>query len=325
MTPAFAGTLRRTGRAALIINPISGHGAHGRRLAEHIVLARATLARCGVEVDIEATGAPGDGRRLAAEAVARGASLVIAWGGDGTINEIGSALLSTNVPLGIVPAGSGNGLARDLGLPSDPIRALTIAAGRVERRIDAGVFNDEPFFNVAGIGLDARIAERFADRGPDRRGFGAYLQVSARELWRYQPREYTVCFDNDDRVVQPALMITVANSRQFGNGAQIAPQARLDDGKLDLVIVARQSLVSIAAHLPALFRGTLAEGPGILMRQVRTAVIADHGSVSFHVDGEPRIAREQVRVTTLPRALTVRVAESGAGDNRPAVTHELAL
>lgn len=294
-------------RAALIINPISGHGAHGRGLAEHIVQARATLARAGVDVDIEATGGPGDARRLATAAVERNASLVIAWGGDGTINEVGSAIASTNIPLGIVPAGSGNGLARDLGLPSDPERALTVAAGRVERRIDAGAFNGELFFNVAGIGLDARIAERFATRGGDRRGFGAYLRISARELWRYRPREYTVCFD-DQRLVQRALMISVANSRQFGNGAQIAPRARLDDGALDLVMVGQQSLIRVAGRIPALFRGTLNEGPGLVMRQVSTAVIAASGPLSFHVDGEPRVTHDSVRVTTIPRALTVRVA-----------------
>jgi diacylglycerol kinase (ATP) len=306
MTSALAGAPPRTGRAALIINPISGHGAHGRRLAEHIVQARATLAGCGVEVDIEATGAPGDGRRLAAAAVERDVSLVIAWGGDGTINEIASALVSTDIPLGIVPAGSGNGLARDLGLPADPVRALRIAAGTVERRIDAGSFNGELFFNVAGIGLDARIAERFAARGADRRGFGAYLRISARELSRYQPREYSVSYD-DQRLVRRALMISVANSRQFGNGAQIAPRARLDDGALDLVMVEQQSLLRVAARIPALFRGTLTERPGIVMRKVRAAVISTPGELPFHVDGEPRLARDSVRVTTHPRALTVRV------------------
>ena len=293
-------------RAVLIINPISGHGAHGRRLAEHIVLASEALAQSGVDVDVEVTRGPGDGRRLAAEAVTRGAALVIAWGGDGTINEIGSALVSTNVPLGIVPAGSGNGLARDLGLPADPTQALTIAASGRDRYIDAGAFNDELFFNVAGIGLDARIAERFADRGADRRGFGAYLRISARELWRYQPREYTIVFD-DQRIVRTALMITVANSRQFGNGAQIAPRARLDDGELDLVVVGGQSLVRVATRIPALFRGTLADGPGIVMRRMRTAEISLPGTLSFHVDGEPRVTRDRVRVTTHSRILRVRV------------------
>lgn len=293
-------------RAALIINPISGHGTHGRRLAEHIVLASEALARSGVDVDVEVTRGPGDARRLAADAVGRGTDLVIAWGGDGTINEIASALVSTDVPLGIVPAGSGNGLARDLGLPADPAQALTIAATGRDRRIDAGAFNDEVFFNVAGIGLDACIAERFADRGADRRGFGAYLRISARELWRYTPREYTIAFD-EQRIVRTALMITIANSRQFGNGAQIAPRARLDDGELDLVVVGGQSLLRIATRIPALFRGRLTDGPGIVMRRMRTAEISLSGALPFHVDGEPRIARDRIRVTTHSRVLRVRV------------------
>jgi diacylglycerol kinase (ATP) len=306
MTSASAGTSPRPSRATLIINPISGHGSHGRRLAEHIVLASETLARSGVDVDVEVTRGPGDGRRLAAEAIVRGTDLVIAWGGDGTINEIGSALVSSNVPLGIVPAGSGNGLARDLGLPADPVRALTVAAGGSERRIDAGAFNDDLFFNVAGIGLDACIAERFAARGADRRGFGAYLRISARELWRYRPREYTIGFD-EQRIVRTALMVTVANSRQFGNGAQIAPRARLDDSELDLVVVEGQSLARIATRIPALFRGTLADGPGIVMRRMRMAEISVSGALPYHVDGEPRLARDRVRVTTHSRVLRVRV------------------
>jgi diacylglycerol kinase (ATP) len=299
-------------RAALIINPIAGHGAHGRRLAEHIVLARETLARADVEVDIEATGGPGDAHRLAAEAVQRGVALVIAWGGDGTINEIGSSLVSTNVPLGIVPAGSGNGLARDLGLPADPEQALMVAAGGIERRIDAGAFNEHLFFNVAGIGLDARIAELFARRGADRRGFGAYLRITARELWRYRAREYAIVVDAQP-LVRQALMITVANSRQFGNGAQIAPRAHLDDGELDLVIVEQQPLARVALRIPALFRGTLAEGPGLVMRRLRTGEIRAQGQLSFHVDGEPRIATNGVQIRTHPAALTVRVAHTSDG------------
>lgn len=323
MTPTFAQTLRRTGptsagvapqagRAALIINPIAGHGTHGRRLAEHISLARETLARAGIEVDIEATGGPGDAHRLAAEAVQRGVGLVIAWGGDGTINEVGSALLSTNVPLGIVPAGSGNGLARDLGLPLDPVQALIVAAGPVERRIDAGAFNDHVFFNVAGVGLDARIAELFATRGADRRGFNAYFRITARELWHYRAREYALTIDAE-QFMRPALMITVANSRQFGSGAQIAPRAHLDDGELDLVIVERQSLARVALRIPALFRGTLAEGPGLMMRRVRTGEISAEGGLSFHVDGEPRRTNGSVHITTRPAALTVRVGHTSDG------------
>lgn len=307
MTSPVASTPRRTGRATLVINPISGHGAHGRRLAEHVELARTTLARCGVAVDTHVTGASGDAHRFAKEAAAQGAGLVIAWGGDGTINEIGTALLGTGVPLGIVPAGSGNGLARDLGLPADPARALTIAAGQVERQIDAGVCNDEVFFNIGGIGLDARVAERFAERGAQRRGFSAYLRISASELWRHRPREYTITFDGQ-RLVRSALMITLANSRQFGNGAQIAPRAELDDGELDLVVVADQSLARVAVRIPALFRGTLTEGPGVDMQRLRTAEISSDGPLGFHVDGEPRVAEHGIRVTIRPRVLTIRVA-----------------
>lgn len=306
MTATFAPAPHRSGRATLIINPISGHGADGRQLAAHLALATSTLARAGVEVQTHVTTGPGDAHQRAAAAVVEGADLVIAWGGDGTINEIGTALAGSRVALGIVPAGSGNGLARDLGLPADPARALAVAAGGSERRIDAGALNDQLFFNIGGIGLDARVAERFAARGAQRRGFGAYLRISAGELWRYQPREYTITVDGE-RLVRSALMITLANSRQFGNGAQIAPRARLDDGALELVVVGNQSLLRVAARIPALFRGTLTAAPGLDMRRLQTAEISSSGAFGFHVDGEPREASDAVRVTTHPGVLTVRV------------------
>jgi len=300
-------------RATVIINPISGHGADGRQLAAHLELARATLTRAGLAVETYVTTGPGDAHQRAAAAAAQGDGLVIAWGGDGTINEIGTALAGSRVALGIVPAGSGNGLARDLGLPLEPARALAVAAGTGERRIDAGALNDQLFFNIGGIGLDARVAERFAERGAQRRGFGAYLRISAGELWRYRPRQYTIAVGGE-RLVRSALMITLANSRQFGNGAQIAPRARLDDGALELVVVGDQSLLRVAARIPALFRGTLTEAPGLDMRRIREAEISSPGGLGFHVDGEPRQADGSIRVTTHPGVLTVRAAV--AADNR---------
>lgn len=295
-------------RAALILNPISGQGTPGRVLRDRLVLARTTLARHDVTVDAHVTAGSGDGHRLAAQAVREGAALVIAWGGDGTINEVGSALVSTNIPLGIVPAGSGNGLARDLGLPLDAEQALTVAAGAVDRDIDAGALNGELFFNVGGIGLDARVAERFAACAPEQRGFRAYARISAGELWRYRPRDYTITVAGQ-HLVRSALMITIANSRQFGNGALIAPRARLDDGELDLVVVQAQSLARVALHIPALFRGTLQHGRGIDMQRIRSAAIAAPGPIAFHVDGEPRVAEGEVAVTIHGRVLRVRVAD----------------
>ena len=150
------------------------------------------------------TTGPGHGSAAARTACATGVALVVAWGGDGTMNEVARVLAFGDVPLALVPAGSGNGLARDLGVPRDPAAALAAATAGRPWRIDAGEVNGELFFNVAGLGLDARIAHAFAaNRG--RRGFLRYLQIGMRELARYAPREYEIAWDGGHRTA-PALV-----------------------------------------------------------------------------------------------------------------------
>lgn len=292
-------------RATVLINPISGGGRTPHPVAAHAALARTTLGQHGFDAHVHVTRWPRDAYHVAREAVSSGIDLVVAWGGDGTMNEVASALAFGPVPMALVPSGSGNGLARELGLPTDPVRALTIAAGNAVRLLDAGEIDGSLFFNVAGIGLDAAIAERFAKRAAGHRGLAAYAQLVALELLQWRARSYVLTF-NGSRFDQRALMITFANSRQYGNGAVIAPRALLDDGLIDVVVVGEQSIFRIAAQLPALFRGTLQESRGLLMRAVRHAEIAAEGQLAFHVDGEPRAGRAVLRVRVRPQALRVR-------------------
>ena len=159
--------------------------------------------------------------RSGKQARADGAEIVVAWGGDGTINEVGSAIVFSEVALGIVPGGSGNGLARDLGIPLHAERALEIAASGRRRRIDAGQIDTALFFNVACIGLDALIARHIAH--PEaQRGLSGYARVTFVELPRYRARHYEIECAGRCRA-ERALIIALANSRQDGNGALIAP------------------------------------------------------------------------------------------------------
>ncbi len=292
-------------RATVIINPISGPGATRDRAAAKVSLARATLANYGVSADVHMTQGAGHAHRLAAEAERQAVNLVVAWGGDGTINEVASALAFRSVPLGIVPGGSGNGLATDLGLPVDPAEALTVAVTGHERRVDAGDVDGTLFFNVAGIGLDAAIAERFAARSPRRRGAFGYVQLIVTELLRAHARPYTLTIDGE-RLERTALMIALANSRQYGIGALIAPSARVDDGRLELVVVEAQSLLRIAWRMPSLFRGTLEDSPGLLMRSVAEVRVSGEAPLVFHVDGEPRVGGATLRVSVHAAAIGVR-------------------
>lgn len=293
-------------RATIIVNPVSGRGRYAAQTRSPATLAEAVLRAHAVEVTVRPTGAPGDAHRFAREAADAGVDLVIAWGGDGTVNEVASALVNRSVPLGIVPAGSGNGLAADLGLPFEPQAALTVAATGADFAIDAGRVHESWFFNIAGIGVDALIAARFAERGSRQRGPLGYLQLGLAELWRYRAAKYSIEIDND-RVEHHAMLVALANGRQYGNRVCIAPGARLDDGLLELVIVEQLSALHIALRLPSLFRGTLQPGRGVTMRAVRELrICADH-PIPFHVDGEPRLGPAELAVETRQRALVVRV------------------
>lgn len=303
-------------RAVVIINPIAGPG-RTRTMGACIDLARSVFARHGGHADVHVTTGPDDAHRFAREAVAAGVDVVAAWGGDGTVNGAASAVAGTNVPLAIVPGGSGNGLARDLLLPMPAAAALEVAAtGRV-RAIDAGDLGGSLFFNVAGIGLDARIAARLASPG-HRRGLPGYVLATVAELRSYQPCVYSIRQIADasgrpggeDILDRPVLFVALANSRQYGNGAQIAPRARLDDGVMEIVVVEPQSTLRIARQIPAFFRGTLTEGPGILMRTAATLEVSCADPIAFHVDGEPRTGGRSVTMKTIPKCLLVKTIKN---------------
>jgi diacylglycerol kinase family enzyme len=193
---------------------------------------------------------------------------------------------------------------------------MTLAATGGTRAIDGGDLDGSLFFNVAGIGLDARIAGRLATEG-HRRGLMGYVFATVAELRSYEACAYSIsnAVDADgtaltgDIVDRPALFIALANSRQYGSGAQIAPQALLDDGRMEVVIVEPQSGMSIARHLPALFGGRLQEGPGLLMRSAAAMEIACAQPIPFHVDGEPRMGGRRLRMQTRRGILQVRVSD----------------
>jgi YegS/Rv2252/BmrU family lipid kinase len=300
-------------KAAVIINPIAGGGRTGT-IGACIDLARSTLARYHYDADVRVTSGPLDALALSKAAVADSADLVVAWGGDGTVNGAAAGVADTAIPLAIVPGGSGNGLARDLQIPLDPARAMVIAATGQPRRIDAGDLNGHLFFNVAGVGLDAQIAGRLATKG-HRRGLMGYVLATISELRSYRPCAYTIrnAFDAGGRAItgdlvdHPAMFIALANSRQYGSGAQIAPKALLDDGVMEVVIVEPMSGLQILRQLPAFFGGRLEAGPGIVMRSAAAMEISCASEIAFHVDGEPRSAPGRIRLQTRRGVLRVKV------------------
>ena len=225
-----------------------------------------------------------------------GFQVVFAVGGDGTVHEVASRLIGRSPALGIVPTGSGNGLARHLGLPVDVARSLEVCSGARMEMIDTATVNGRPFIGTMGIGFDAWIAEAFAARAA--RGLRTYLRVGINGFWSYEPQEYELTVDGDT-IRRRALLIAIANASQYGNNARIAPLASLQDGMLDIVIVERRSLRAAAR----LFAGSLDRAPGITMLRARHVEIRRPASGAAHVDGEPVTLPESLTIDVVPRSL----------------------
>jgi len=291
---------------AVIINPISGAGRRPDVARQRAELATAFLLRRGVEGEVFVTERGGHARELALAALGRGASLCIAWGGDGTVNEVASALAFTKASLAIIPSGSGNGLSREVGIPFDPRAAFEIALDGRDRVIDAGEIEGRLFFNLAGVGLDARVAHQFAATGLVRRGFVRYLEIAGGEIFSRARHEYDIAIDGQLRRSH-VLLVAIANGRQYGNGALIAPNARIDDGKLEVVVVDDRSPWAVVRHAPKLFRGRLADVPGVTMTSATRVEITASDALIFHVDGEPCVGGSAVSARIRPQALRVRV------------------
>ncbi|MGH9148200.1 MAG: diacylglycerol/lipid kinase family protein [Vicinamibacterales bacterium] len=291
----------------IIINPLSG--ARGPSVGSaRADFARRLVALRGIDARVHVSEYPGHAYELTRKALAKGASLVCAWGGDGTINQVASLLCYTDVPLGVIPEGSGNGFARELGVYLSPEKAFDVALHGREKVIDAGQMGERPFFNLAGIGLDARIASLFNHRAPHRRGFLRYVWLGWQELVTYDPAAYRIQIQNEQLDLR-AIMVVTANLRQYGNGAYIAPDADAEDGRLDLVIVGARSMGRAFLLTPRLFTRSLHKASHILTKRVTEVSISSNAPLICHVDGEPFEAGSQVTVTVNPRALKVRVPQ----------------
>jgi diacylglycerol kinase (ATP) len=293
----------------IIINPRSGPKRRGTG-PERIELATRALEQLGAKGEIHLTQRAGHAHELALEAAAAGAALVMAWGGDGTINEVARGLVQRGeagapaAAFGIIPGGSGNGLARQLKIPFAPAQAIERALRASVRQIDVGELGDHLFFNVAGIGLDAHVAALVTTR-EHHRGLLPYLAASAGDLIHYQPAEYTIETDGETARVS-ALVLAFANSTQWGFGAEIAPGSDLEDGVIELVIVRDRGFLGNAARVPALFLGRIDRQKGIETRHVRAVTIRSREPMLFHVDGEARQGSDVLVARVHPRALRLR-------------------
>ena len=267
-------------RLMLIINPISGTGSK-KGVDEMVTRA---MAECGHDVDVRFTGARGDATRLAAEAARKGYYGVLACGGDGTVNETARALCGTDTALGILPAGSGNGLARHLQIPMDIPLALKIIASDNIVPCDYGSVNGQEFFCTFGMGFDAAVSHRFARQS--RRGLLSYVKSALSEYVQYRPQTYTVSA-NGKLLTEKAFLIAVCNASQWGNNAYIAPEASITDGLLDITIVHSGTAIDAAVMGMDIFTGYISKNTMVHTFRAPACVIYRRGSGEAHIDGEP--------------------------------------
>ena len=289
-----------------IVNPLSGAGATAGVAEARVALLASRLVAANRKGIVHLTERPLHAGEMAKAAVAAGARLVIAWGGDGTINEVGTALAGTGVVLGIIPAGSGNGFASDLGIPFVPDADIDVALNGRSRSVDAGELEGRLFFNIAGIGFDAVVAEQFNLRSIGRRGMGPYVQIGVRELFRYRAARYRIRLDGETFTTN-ALLIAFANGREYGNKIRLAPHAVLDDGKLEAMIVEDRTPLSRLWAGRHLALGTADKAGRILMRSIESALIETDGEMLYHLDGEIGRARGSIAVRIRPGVLRVNV------------------
>ena len=290
--------------AAAIINPNAGSSprpSDTRPLAER---ARRAFAGASLTGEIVFTERAGHARELAADFVRRGFSPIIAWGGDGTVTEVAAALAFQDAVLGIVPTGSGNGLARELGISLRPECAIATAARGVDRTIDVGELGGRLFVNLAGIGLDAAVASLFNRLAG--RGLLRYVQATLSTVFSYVAETYTITVEGAT-FERRALIVEVANGRQYGNGALIAPHAKLDDGLLDLVVVGPLNPLRALWGVRRLFNGTIDQEPVVTMRTASSITISAEQPIRFHVDGEIVEGGKSLTATVHPGALRVKV------------------
>lgn len=310
-------TLQSERRALVIANPRAGVAA---RAALEAIQSAQGLWR-GLELAI--TESRGHARELAARAAANGCEIIIACGGDGTINEVAWGLLGTGATLGVLPAGSGNGLARTLGIPRHPIRALAVLARCVTRFMDVGMVNDKPFLNVAGAGFDAAVGLAFDEhgRGGGRRGLFTYFRVGLKTALGY--REVQASLSAGTETWQrPALLVAFANGRQYGGGAVIAPRAQLDDGLLDVVAVEAASAPEMMWHAARMYLGQVEGVRRYSHYPTSDAVLTTEVPVVFHRDGEPEAATQRLTIGVKPRALRVLVPSEWARQPRGPFGHD---
>jgi YegS/Rv2252/BmrU family lipid kinase len=285
---------------SVIVNPFAGGG----RTARELGAVQAALGRLGLEHHVERTTSLEHARELAITAAQAGETAV-AFGGDGLIGAVADALRGTDGVLGVLPGGRGNDFARMLGIPASPPDACEVLAHGDVRRLDLGVVGQKTFIGIASCGFDSD-ANRIANETTLVRGRMVYAYGLLRALAGWRPAAFTVTVDDGPPRTVSGYTVAVANSRYYGGGMMLAPDAALDDGILDVVMILQTSKANFLRRAPAVFTGAHVRLENVEVLRGRTVEIAASRPFTMYADGDP-IAELPVTVAVLPAAVQTLV------------------
>ncbi|PWS28078.1 diacylglycerol kinase [Pedobacter yonginense] len=283
-----------------IINPISG-GKGKLRIPDFI---DKYLDKEKFSPNFIFTEYIGHAGELADEASLKNFDIIVAAGGDGTINEVATKVLKHNKILGILPLGSGNGLARFLNIPKNLRQAISLINNLKIEKIDSATFNNKSFFNLAGMGFDAHLSAVFSS--DKKRGLSGYVKLGFKEVFNYQPQVYTINIDGVEHK-RKAFAVTIANSSQYGNDVFIAPSASVKDGLLDVCIIKPFSLLKLPVLSYVMLKGRAETSDMIEIIKGKNIKITRQEAGAVHVDGEPLQMGVEIEALVNPLSLQVIV------------------
>ncbi len=295
--------------AVFIINPRSGVASK----EDLPRLIRKYVDPSVFTATISVTEYAGHASVLAAAARDRGVDVVVAVGGDGTVNEVARAIVHSNTALGIIPCGSGNGLARHLLLPMNVRNSIRMLNACEIHALDYGTIDGHPFFCTCGVGFDAIVSARFATSL--RRGAISYVENIVQEALNYRPETYTLTA-NGTTMQHEALLISCANASQYGNNAYIAPQASMSDGMLDVIIIKPLDLIEASQVSIEIFNKTLHQNERIETFRTKALTIHRVAPGVIHYDGDPAYAGTDVDIAICERGINVIVNPTGDRTSR---------
>jgi diacylglycerol kinase (ATP) len=284
-----------------IMNPTAGTRRQVRLAVEQEMVA------AGIDYAFYETQAAGHAFQLATEAVADQAGVVIGIGGDGTLNEVARALVDTEVPLGMIPVGSGNAFARALKISTVPQKACRQLLEANVKRLDVGWVENELFLSTAGVGIDAEVAWQYAARKGKRRGLIPYLMLTFQVIRQHKPKSVRLFLDDQPAITCCPMVLVLANTAQYGNGVIIAPGAHAEDGLLDVRVIEPKSLFSTVIHGWRLFTGSIDRMPGVRRFQAQQIRIERDEADYYQFDGEALSGSAVLNFSVKQKALSVLV------------------